>query len=254
VARVANFKGQLSTPEMLTVFASARKAQNYYHYLAMTNCAYFDKLSVGTQRKLMQRKTQICFSLNVAVYFFGHQATTAVQQDMETGLDTGMGDFLRAHHPDLIDTLPPVAYDDIFIVPWATSRHVEKKHRDLLESVGKTLKGLDFNGYLLLYGICLYTLDAATLAAMDVPLHDAETLQNAQSYFTVMYRRFLKHMVGWKRAMDLRLNQRHMLDQLQQAVHITSVDNLHCNDLSDMTNLDANAGHSGLKQSITFTE
>ena len=88
-------------------------------------------------------------------------------------------------------------------------------------------------------------------------------------------------MVGWKRAMDLRLNQRHMLDQLQQvhtpllntsypprhhihhhylnpftlqAVHITSVDNLHCNDLSDMTNLDANAGHSGLKQSITFTE
>jgi len=173
---------------------------------------------------------------------------------METGLDTGMGDFLRAHHPDLIDTLPPVAYDDIFIVPWATSRHVEKKHRDLLESVGKTLKGLDFNGYLLLYGICLYTLDAATLAAMDVPLHDAETLQNAQSYFTVMYRRFLKHMVGWKRAMDLRLNQRHMLDQLQQAVHITSVDNLHCNDLSDMTNLDANAGHSGLKQSITFTE
>ena len=115
-------------------------------------------------------------------------------QDMETGLDTGMGDYLRAHHPDLIDTLPPVAYDDIFIVPWATSRHVEKKHRDLLESVGKTLKGkskakrfvdhsagLDFNGYLLLYGICLYTLDAATLAAMDVPLHDAETLQNVSA-------------------------------------------------------------------------
>ena len=34
---------------MLGVFATGRKAQNYYHYLSMTNSAYFDLLSTNTQ-------------------------------------------------------------------------------------------------------------------------------------------------------------------------------------------------------------
>ena len=32
------------------------------------------------QRKLMQQKTLICYSLNVALWFFGHNATTAMGQ------------------------------------------------------------------------------------------------------------------------------------------------------------------------------
>ena len=97
---------------MMGVFATGRKAQNYYHYLSMTNSCYFDMLTTNTQvfrlpllflchhphqrdphciliddtmkipfqRKLMQQKTLICYSLNVALWFFGHNATTAVGQ------------------------------------------------------------------------------------------------------------------------------------------------------------------------------
>merc|ERR1719189_12612 len=48
-ARVANFLGKLSTEQMMGVFATGRKAQNYYHYLSMTNSAYFDMLTTNTQ-------------------------------------------------------------------------------------------------------------------------------------------------------------------------------------------------------------
>ena len=34
---------------MMSVFATGRKAQNYYHYLSMTNSAYFDMLTTNTQ-------------------------------------------------------------------------------------------------------------------------------------------------------------------------------------------------------------
>ena len=83
---------------MMGVFATGRKAQNYYHYLSMTNSAYFDMLTTNTQvffprkkhlvsswtltfqRKLMQQKTLICYSLNVTLWFFGHNGTNALEQ------------------------------------------------------------------------------------------------------------------------------------------------------------------------------
>ena len=154
-----------------------------------------DTMKIPFQRKLMQQKTLICYSLNVALWFFGHNATTAVgqvlllldnmslwslswppllQEDL-TGMDTGMKDYLTLNHPDLLDKLTPNYYDEIFVVPWATNRQfekfntliqndsmssswwpnwrinesnhffgrreVEETHKDLLQSVGKTLRG-----------------------------------------------------------------------------------------------------------------
>jgi hypothetical protein len=238
-ARVANFLGKLSTEQMMGVFATGRKAQNYYHYLSMTNSAYFDMLTTNTQRKLMQQKTLICYSLNVALWFFGHNSKTAMGQEDSTGMDTGMKDYLTVNHPELLDKLTPNNYDEIFVVPWATSREVEEAHKDLLESVGKTLKALDFNGYLLLYGICLYTIDPQTLSSMNVPQQDEEVLTKAEAYFSLMYRRYLKQMVGWKRAMEVQLNQRCLIEKLQKAVTISSRNNLHCNDLSDCSTINA---------------
>lgn len=238
-ARVANFLGKLSTEQMMGVFATGRKAQNYYHYLSMTNSCYFDMLTTNTQRKLMQQKTLICYSLNVALWFFGHNATTAVGQEDLTGMDTGMKDYLTLNHPDLLDKLTPNYYDEIFVVPWATNREVEETHKDLLQSVGKTLRALDFNGYLLLYGICLYTIDPQTLCSLNVPPQDEEVLKKAEAYFSLMYRRYLKQMVGWKRAMEVHLNQRCLIEKLQKAVAISSRNNLHCNDLSDYSTINA---------------
>ena len=46
-------------------------------------------------------------------------------QESSTGMDTGMTDYLTLHHPDLLDILPASTYDEIFVVPWATSRSVK---------------------------------------------------------------------------------------------------------------------------------
>jgi len=238
-ARVQNFLGKLSTEQMMGVFATGRKAQNYYHYLSMTNSCYFDLLTTNTQRKLMQQKTLICYSLNVALWFFGHNATTSKGQESSTGMDTGMTDYLTLHHPDLLDILPASTYDEIFVVPWATSRDVEEAHKSLLQDVGRTLRTLDFNGYLLLYGICLYTIDPQTLSSMNVPPQDEEMLRKAEAYFNLIYRRYLKQKVGWKRAMEVQLNQRCLIEKLQKAVMISSRSNLHCNDLSDYSTINA---------------
>ena len=37
-------------------------------------------------------------------------------------METGMTDYLMLHHPDLLDILPASNYDEMFVVPWATSR------------------------------------------------------------------------------------------------------------------------------------
>ena len=43
-------------------------------------------------------------------------------QEDSTGMDTGMKDYLTVNHPELLDKLTPNSYDEIFVVPWATSR------------------------------------------------------------------------------------------------------------------------------------
>ena len=41
----------------------------------------------------------------------------------------------------------------------------------------------------------------------------------AEAYFSLMYRRYLKQMVGWKRAMEVQLNQRCLIEKLQKVAH-----------------------------------
>lgn len=43
-----------------------------------------------------------------------------------------------------------------------------------------------------------------------------KTLIQAEAYFSLMYRRYLKQMVGWKRAMEVQLNQRCLIEKLQK--------------------------------------
>ena len=38
----------------------------------------------------------------------------------------------------------------------------------------------------------------------------------AETYFSLMYRRYLKQMVGWKRAIEVQLNQRCLIEKLQK--------------------------------------
>ena len=104
---------------------------------------------------------QLCFSLNGAYYFFGHNADTAIGQasystlwlsilkinffsiakEEETGFKTGLGDYIRANAPYACD-MGPARYDDYYKAPWATSREFEERHKRICSEVGASLKGL----------------------------------------------------------------------------------------------------------------
>ena len=48
-----------------------------------------------------------------------------------------------------------------------------------------------------------------------------------------MYKRYTKHLLGWKKASRTRINQRFLLNQMEECVQIFSMKNLHLNDLTD---------------------
>jgi hypothetical protein len=53
-----------------------------------------------------------------------------------------------------------------------------------------------------------------------------------------MYKRYAKHLIGWKKASETQLNQRFLLHQMGECVLIFSMKNLHLNDLTDSKTLD----------------
>jgi len=139
-ARVGLFLGTLSLDEMLFLFSAGRKSQNYYHYMTMVSQPFFSELTTRTQNLLMRHNTQLCFALNQANYFFGHTGKTAIEQEDDTGLVTGLGDYIRANIPGAVN-MPPAAYDEYFVSPWATEREHELNHRKLTKSIGESLRG-----------------------------------------------------------------------------------------------------------------
>ena len=61
----------------------------------------------------------------------------------------------------------------------------------------------------------------------------------AQRSLNLMYHRYTKYLLGWKRASDTSLNQKFLLGQMKECVRIFSTRNLHLSDLSDGQDLDA---------------
>ena len=114
---------------------------------------------------------------------------------------------------------------------------------------------LDFPAYLLLYGITFYNITDEAIERLDIPNKDKKIIKKveelwqnysfptlysqAQTYLDLMYRRYTKHLLGWKKASETRLNQKFLLNQMQECVLIFSMRNLHLNDLSDSKGLDA---------------
>ena len=66
-----------------------------------------------TQGRLIVENMQSCYSLTMSYYFFGHSSDTAVGQEEQTGILTGLGDFIRASAPMAL-AMPPAIYDDYY--------------------------------------------------------------------------------------------------------------------------------------------
>eukprot|EP00092_Neocalanus_flemingeri_P045685 GFUD01051176.1.p1 GENE.GFUD01051176.1~~GFUD01051176.1.p1 ORF type:complete len:148 (+),score=27.78 GFUD01051176.1:25-444(+) len=137
--------------------------------------------------------------------------------------------------------MPITAYDDYFAGPWATAREHEAKHRELTKCIGESVRDLDYSAYLLLYGITLYSISQQTMDGMDIPQKDRQVIGKAQNYMELLYKRYTKHLIGWKKASDTRLNQRYLLDKMGECVLIFSMKNLHLNDLTDSKTLDVSS-------------
>ena len=54
----------------------------------------------------------------------------------------------------------------------------------------------------------------------------------AEAYFNLIYRRYLKQMVGWKRAMEVQLNQRCLIEKLQKVHYYYNYYHYYWNDVN----------------------
>lgn len=139
-ARIGIFLGTLSMEDMCSVFAISKKSQNYYHYRTMCSMPFFKDLTTRAQNHLIRHNMQMCFALNNAWYFFGHTANTSIEQEEQTGIITGLGDFIRANAPYALD-LPNARYEDFYRAPWAKTPEFEERHHFLLKEIGTSLRG-----------------------------------------------------------------------------------------------------------------
>ena len=139
-ARVGIFLRTLSLDEMNAVFSTSKKSTNFYHYKTMCSMPFFNDLTTKSQNLLIKHNMHSCFSLNHAYYFFGHNSTTSIGQEEETGIITGLADYLRVNAPYALH-LPSGRYEDFYRAPWATTREFEEKHRELFNEIGSSIRG-----------------------------------------------------------------------------------------------------------------
>ena len=95
---------------------------------------------VRTQSQLIMENMQMCYAITMSYYFFGHNATTAVGQEEQTGILTGLGDFIRGQAPVAL-SMPPAVYEDYYRSPWATSTQFEDRHKKISTEIGLSFRG-----------------------------------------------------------------------------------------------------------------
>ena len=61
-------------------------------------------------------------------------------QEEETGILTGLAEYVRGQASQAL-VMPSDDYDHYYKPPWATSRALEQKHRDISQEIGISIKG-----------------------------------------------------------------------------------------------------------------
>ena len=81
-----------------------------------------------TQNLLIKTNLEKMSSLGLAFYCFGHEAKTAVEQEIAWAGISLIKGVLEKHFPQHID-LKPLSYDSFFRPGWATSNEAEERHK-----------------------------------------------------------------------------------------------------------------------------
>ena len=149
---------------------------------------------------------QMCYSLTMSYYFFGHQAATAISQEEQTGLLTGLGDFIHCQAPYAL-TMPAAQYEDYY-------RHFDDSHRRISADIGGSLKGeqkignlkgfedivdIGILGYIVLYSLTLYNVSEETLHFWQTPDKDIKTIKKVKHlifYVFFLQKSYLDHEVS----------------------------------------------------------
>jgi hypothetical protein len=176
-------------------------------------------LTLHAQRTLVTENMGICWELRNAAFFWGHTAQNIIEQEEQTGISINMKTYILSSRPDAL-ALPPMNYDFYYSAPWMAVTDAQKKHKSLSREVGNTLKGLDVRLFPLLFAISLYNLDESSESYKNFTTADIETIKRVQQRLLIIYKRFIKHQVGWKRASHILLTQICLLVKLKQTVAI----------------------------------
>ena len=94
---------------------------------------------------------------------------------------------------------------------------------------------------MLLYGITLYTCTKEKMDEADIPMKDRDVIVKAHTYLEILYKRYMKHVVGWKKGSETRINQQFLLSKMHECVLIFCMQNLHLHDLTDNQTLDVSS-------------
>jgi len=72
----------------------------------------------------------------------------------------------------------------------------------------------------------LFNVDEKTLDSWDIPPRDKQTILKAHHHLETLYGRYRKQKLGWKKGASSYLNQKYIMDQMEECVMIYTMENL----------------------------
>ena len=89
------------------------------------------------------------------------------------------------------------------------------------------------SSYLLLYGISLYNVEDKDLIKINIEQNDQIMIRRAKYYLSLLYKRYIKHLIGSQASANSKLDERNIQNQMQDCSCILNRRNLHLNDMTD---------------------
>jgi len=195
-AMIDCWRGVKTYHQMLGILAQGKSSQAYMHILIFANLPYFTEMSSRAHQYLMRVNGSVCQELMTAYFFFGHNATTILEQEKTCGLVSNFTDYIMKEAPYAAN-MPARSYDSIYQHPWAASYEDEQKHKRTQQLVGESMRGKDKRVLPILYALAFYAVTDVEMTQAELSVQDKAAINKAKEHLSVIYRRFMKQEHGW---------------------------------------------------------